>query len=61
MIGTGYRTSQEYRKLQIKAVIFYIKDEFKIEPRYAHKKKLKQIREKIHILEMDHLRPLKFE
>ena len=24
MIGTGYRTSQEYRKLQIKAVIFHI-------------------------------------
>ena len=37
------------------------KDEFKIEPRYAHKKKLRQTREKNHVLEMDHHRALKFE
>ena len=33
------------------------KDKFRIEPRYAHKKKLKQI----NILETDHPRSLKFD
>ena len=42
-------------------LLIYTKDEFKIEPRYAHKKKLRQTREKNHVLEMDHHRALKFE
>ena len=42
-------------------IITITKDEFKIELRYAHKKKLRQTREKNHVLEMDHHRALKFE
>ena len=37
-----------------------MKDEFSIEPRYAHTKKLDQSEKKTHILETNHPRALKF-
>ena len=38
-----------------------LKDEFKIEPRYAHKKNFNKSEKKNHILETDHPRALKLE
>ena len=42
-------------------ILLLTKDEFGIEPRYAHTKKLKQIRGKNLIFETGHPRALKFE